>query len=233
MNFTEARRVLGVKNSSTLDDLKASYRRKAMSSHPDRKGGDESLFKDVQQAYELLLQSPAFRKSVPVAGYTIVRLSLIEAFIGGKAEVIIGGNVRVVDYPILDNPYTVIEYVFDDQIYPVTFNVNPYPYEWDTGEFPNFYRKGTITQPLEVSPFTLILGGWIQYIGFDGVESSVYIPPGCKSGSVLTLKGKGYWKEVAENTRGDCLLRIIPMIKTLEEYSSGELNGFKERLANL
>lgn len=44
---------LGVKKTSSLDEIKKAYRRLAMAHHPDR-GGDETLFKEITEAYEVL-----------------------------------------------------------------------------------------------------------------------------------------------------------------------------------
>lgn len=45
--------VLGVSKTATQDEIKKSYRKKAMEYHPD-KGGDEAIFKELAEAYEVL-----------------------------------------------------------------------------------------------------------------------------------------------------------------------------------
>ncbi len=45
--------VLGVEKSATEEEIKKAFRRKAHQHHPD-KGGDEKVFKDVNQAYYIL-----------------------------------------------------------------------------------------------------------------------------------------------------------------------------------
>lgn len=47
-------KVLDVPNDASVDDIKKSYRKKAMQLHPDKPGGDEAAFKKVQEAYEVL-----------------------------------------------------------------------------------------------------------------------------------------------------------------------------------
>ena len=44
---------LGVGKNATDDDIKKAYRKLAMKHHPDR-GGDESTFKKISEAYDVL-----------------------------------------------------------------------------------------------------------------------------------------------------------------------------------
>jgi molecular chaperone DnaJ len=46
--------VLGVDRSATQEEIKKAYRSKAHKYHPDKKGGDEARFKDVNEAYQVL-----------------------------------------------------------------------------------------------------------------------------------------------------------------------------------
>lgn len=46
--------ILGVPKDASEKDIKTAYRRKAMTHHPDKKGGDEALFKKLVEAYEVL-----------------------------------------------------------------------------------------------------------------------------------------------------------------------------------
>lgn len=50
MNYYD---ILGVNKSASPDELKKAYRRKALETHPD-KGGDPNVFKEVNEAYDVL-----------------------------------------------------------------------------------------------------------------------------------------------------------------------------------
>src|SRR5581483_11281785 len=45
--------ILGVGKTASADEIKKAYRRLAIEHHPDR-GGDETKFKEVSEAYEVL-----------------------------------------------------------------------------------------------------------------------------------------------------------------------------------
>ncbi len=46
--------VLGVGKDASADEIKKAFRRKAIEYHPDKQGGDEVKFKEVNEAYEVL-----------------------------------------------------------------------------------------------------------------------------------------------------------------------------------
>lgn len=49
--------VLGVSKEASADEIKKAFRRKAVEYHPDKQGGDEAKFKEINEAYEVLKDS--------------------------------------------------------------------------------------------------------------------------------------------------------------------------------
>lgn len=46
--------VLGVSKNASDDEIKKAFRRKAIEHHPDKTGGDDTAFKEINEAYEVL-----------------------------------------------------------------------------------------------------------------------------------------------------------------------------------
>lgn len=46
--------VLGVGKGASADEIKKAFRKKAIEHHPDKEGGDEAKFKEINEAYEVL-----------------------------------------------------------------------------------------------------------------------------------------------------------------------------------
>jgi molecular chaperone DnaJ len=71
--------VLGVGKTASADEIKKAFRRLAVQYHPDKEGGDETKFKEVNEAYEVL-KDESKRKRYDQFGH---------AGVGGAAA---GGN---------------------------------------------------------------------------------------------------------------------------------------------
>src|SRR3989344_4958301 len=49
--------VLGVGKNASADEIKKAFRRAAVEHHPDKEGGNEEKFKEINEAYEVLKDS--------------------------------------------------------------------------------------------------------------------------------------------------------------------------------
>lgn len=74
--------VLGVSKSASGDEVKKAFRRKAVQYHPDKEGGDEAKFKEINEAYEVLKDSDK-RQRYDQFGH---------AGVGGSSDGFSGGN---------------------------------------------------------------------------------------------------------------------------------------------
>lgn len=54
MNKRDYYEVLGISKGASADEIKKAYRKSAVKYHPDKDGGDETKFKEVSEAYEVL-----------------------------------------------------------------------------------------------------------------------------------------------------------------------------------
>jgi DnaJ-class molecular chaperone len=54
--------ILGVSKTATQEEIKKAFRKKAMEHHPDRTGGDDTVFKQINEAYDTL-KDPAKKQS--------------------------------------------------------------------------------------------------------------------------------------------------------------------------
>lgn len=60
--------VLGIGKDASADEIKKAFRRAAIQHHPDKEGGDEAKFKEVNEAYEVL-KDPSKRQRYDQFGH--------------------------------------------------------------------------------------------------------------------------------------------------------------------
>jgi len=60
--------ILGVGKDASADEIKKAFRRLAVQHHPDKEGGDESKFKEINEAYEVL-KDPSKRQRYDQFGH--------------------------------------------------------------------------------------------------------------------------------------------------------------------
>jgi molecular chaperone DnaJ len=68
MNKRDYYEVLGVSKDASADEVKKAFRRLAVQHHPDKEGGDEAKFKEINEAYEVL-KDPSKRQRYDQFGH--------------------------------------------------------------------------------------------------------------------------------------------------------------------
>lgn len=85
-------KTLGVSKSATPEEIKRAYRKKAMEHHPDRTGGDDTVFKQINEAYDTLKdpnKRQAYDNPQPQQQYRYTTENvndIFNAFFGGRPQ---------------------------------------------------------------------------------------------------------------------------------------------------
>lgn len=74
--------ILGIGKTASPDEIKKAFRRLAVQHHPDKAGGDETKFKEINEAYEVL-KDPEKRKRYDQFGHAGVGSSAASDGFGG------------------------------------------------------------------------------------------------------------------------------------------------------
>jgi DnaJ-class molecular chaperone len=197
-----AYKLLGIDTSANFEQAQKAYRKLAQQYHPDKQGGNEEKFKLIKEAFETL--SPLTKTKTEV-----ITITLEEAFSGCIKE--LDGRVFVIRPGVY--PGDVLE---NDVVIEITSE------SWSP-RWGDDYPKGDVMKDFKLSPFKMILGGWVDVPILGGTKKA-YIHPGFRANSILKLAQGGYWKNTEDPERGDCYLRLVPDIKQLHEYDKEELN---------
>ena len=64
--------ILGVPRNATKDDIKKAYRNLAHKHHPDKSGGNEEKFKEINEAYHILIDEQKEPNTTDTAGFLAV-----------------------------------------------------------------------------------------------------------------------------------------------------------------
>lgn len=90
----------------------------------------------------------------------------------------------------------------------------------------NVNGVGNIIKAIQIDVLSMITGDFVEVKCIDGSIISMRIPAGLHAGATLKLQGKGYWQSKDCKGRGDCYLRIIPIIKALGDIEYTQLKKF-------
>ena len=86
----------------------------------------------------------------------------------------------------------------------------------------NLIHRGEVHNDLHIPVVTMIVGGTIKATMIDGGEVLISIPAGLQSNTRLRIRNRGYWTEQGSAYRGDCILKAVPIIQTLNSMSLAE-----------
>lgn len=120
MNVTDPYDILGVERDAGDAQLKAAYRRRAKTSHPDS-GGDSQAFDRMQKAYELLLD-PVRRKVFDETGYDIELADSVDLQALVIVEKLVTETVLDEREPGSFDPVEHMQSTLSDEIRKVRFN---------------------------------------------------------------------------------------------------------------
>lgn len=87
--------VLNVSQNATIEEIKISFKKLSMSIHPDREGGSEELFKELNFAYQLLID-PIRRQKYDATGLT--------GDMGSKDDLVKNTAVQLVFNILMNHP---------------------------------------------------------------------------------------------------------------------------------
>lgn len=183
--------VLGVSKNASADEIKKAFRKAAVKHHPDKEGGDETKFKEVNEAYEVLKDQQK-RNRYDQFGH---------AGVGGAAG---GGGAYG------GNPFS----GFDFNGQNVNFDFN----NVDLGDlFGSFFggfqqgpRRGRDYQTQTVINFEEAVFGVEKEINLTSSKGpknvKLKIPAGVDDGASIRLNGHG--EQVEDGISGDLYVRI-------------------------
>lgn len=227
-------KTLGVDRDASEEDIKKAFKKLAMKYHPDRDGGDETKFKEINEAYDMikegkteqprinnhtfhnvddlydfLMRGQGFRPPPPVLKFS-VSVSLADSVLGGKhyLRVPLNGQMEVIEVTIpagIEHGET-IRYpkLAKGSDVHISYHILP-DSEWHI-EGLNLIRDE------KISIWQLIKGTEIEVKTINGTKIKLKIPPHTQPGTKMRIKGKG--KQSRKNLLqvGDMYVHIVGVI---------------------
>ena len=214
-------KVLDVSQSSSADEIKKAFRKKAMQYHPD-KGGSDTDFARIQSAYETLKD----RKHIPILSKPntkLVNIKLsIEQQVNGM-EGMIESKYGIIEVKIPPGACDGDKYKIRSQGKNYILNVQELRHE-------NFTRQGfNVIMTLHVDAIKAMKGGTCTFQDPCNNPKEVYIKAGTKTNTLIVLEELGLLNPRTKK-RGDLHIyteTTLPVLDTQEK-----LDDFIERLRN-
>ncbi|MFH1759173.1 MAG: J domain-containing protein [Patescibacteria group bacterium] len=196
--------ILGVVKSASDEDIKKAYRRLAHQHHPDRPNGDESKFKEINEAYQTLSNRQK-RQQYDQFGRT---------FDGATGGFNPFGNAQ-------ENPFSGFSGGFSggfsnvDDIFEVFFS--GLGEQWRAAQNRGMDLEVTLSITLEEA-----FHGVKKTISYNKSETEVSVIPGIRNGQTIRLNGRG---EVGKkgHPSGDLYIKIHVQPHSVFEVKGDDL----------
>ncbi len=179
---------LGVSKTSTKDEIKKAFHKLAHKYHPDKEGGDEAKFKEVNEAYSVLSDDKK-RSQFDTFGSN-------GNFQGGNGGAGFGGF----DFSGFQQGFGGFNQGGD-----VEFDLGDILGQFFGGGRPRQKRGKNIQMDVELT-FKESIFGTNRELKPKDKKITVSIPPGIDNGT--TLRVQGYGEELQDAQPGDLLVRI-------------------------
>lgn len=221
--------------------LSDSAKRKSYDSRSSEKNYKWTDFNDLLRKYQFYEDIGKKKKYDDYDDHSNIRsvtidIPLKDAFNGAQknAQLYKFGPIVKLDIPPgVQQDQRVGSFTQNGVTYYVLANLKNDPdYDIDDGRY-DIHSKGNIYIDVGVSPFKMICGDYIEFTCIDGGTVQVRIPEGLGAGKMLKIKERGYWTSEKREHRGDCFLRITPVIKKLGEYPPDDIRLFMEKYAEV
>lgn len=222
--------------------LSDSAKRKSYDSRSSEKSYKWTDFDEILKKYQFYEDIAKKKKYDDYDdGYSNIKsvtidIPLKDAFNGAQKNAQLykfGPTVKLDIPPGVQQDQRVESFTQNGVTYYVLANLKNDPnYDIDDGRY-DIHSKGNIYIDVGVSPFKMICGDYVEFTCIDGGTVQVRIPEGLGAGKMLKIKERGYWTSEKREHRGDCFLRVTPVIKKLGEYPLDDIRLFMEKYAEI
>lgn len=242
-------KILGVDKTSTQDEIKKAFRKLSLKYHPDKNGGDDTKFKEINEAYSILGDEEKRKKydfesnprnysffgnyfSRPSDINVKITVTINEAYFGCKKRVSTNGKNLMVDIPKGVNNGKVLR-ISGMGTPGIDINGN-----MATGDLlvfisvtnsDDFYleKDGVLETMVAIDWLDAILGGTKEINVFDKTVS-VKIPKFTQNGGFTIVAKKGFPKFKSDEFGTLKVNFIVKMPKSLTDKQIDLLKQIKE-----